>query len=473
MLNCWCGNDVLTEYSVDYCKCEKCHTLISKHDFSSAVYDVNDEEADLYGKNYWEVEMKNVTGKSTLGEVVDMYLSERVIYWLKYVLKYAKLGAEVAEVGCGLGQLQYVLNQLGYQQLAFELSPEICNYMQTELGVRTNCGPFVEKRKSYDAILAFDLFEHLTEPANFVEMCKNSLKDNGIICFQTPCYDAELNYEQMIASKGRFVDQLKSEQHIYLYSREAITRILKEGGFEHIVFEPACFGDDYDMFLFAAEKPIRENTEKEIDDYLNSVPNGRLVKVMIKLFDERNEIESQYQNADSDRNKRFEQCKELERLLKESEEDRASRKEQIEKLTEMLKESETDRASRKEQIEKLTEMLKESEEDRASRKEQIEKLTEMLKESEEDRASRKEQIEKLTGMLRESEADRVACQKQIEKLTEMLRESESDRGARQEQIDKLTKMLLESEEDRAARLVQIETLTEMLQHTNKDEERPE
>ncbi len=442
MKKCWCGNEKLNEYSPNYYMCEMCHTLISKYDFGKTVYDVKDEEQDLYGKNYWEVSMTKAAGKSSLSEVVDMYLTERVIYWLKNVLKYVKLGGNVAEVGCGLGQLQYVLKCLQYCQKAFELSADICAYMEEKLGIEVYHGEFVVQEKSYDGILAFDLFEHLLEPEKFLEYCSESMKEQGVLCFQTPYYN-KTSYEKMKHFSPKFEEQLKEEQHIYLYSRDSITTVLHKWGFKHIIFEPAFFGDDYDMFLFASKEPIKENTEKEIDDYLNSVPAGRLVKAMITLFDSNNELTEKYQKADNDRINRQEQIDKLSEMLKEGEADRAARKEQIDKLSEMLKESETDRAARKEQIDKLSEMLKESETDRLARKEQIDKLGEMLKESETDRLARKEQIDKLGEMLKESETDRAARKEQIDKLGEMLKESETDRAARMEQIVELTNMINE------------------------------
>ena len=443
MQRCWCGNVSLSEYSERYCKCSKCKTLVSKYNFQSHIYDIENEEQDLYGKNYWEVSMINAAGKSTLSEVIDMYLTERVIYWLKYVLKYVKLGASLAEVGCGLGQLQYVLNRLDYKQLAFELSPDICNYMESELKISTNSGSFVEKKNAYDAILAFDLFEHLMEPSEFLQACSNSLKENGVLCFQTPCYDSQLSYEEMQEVKSRFEEQLKAEQHIYLYSKESITNILEKYGFNNIYFEPAFFGDDYDMFLFASKMPIQVNSDKEIDDYLNAVDNGRLIKAMLTLFDKSNKLNEQYFAADNDRNVRLVQNEKLEKMLQESEADRVSRKEQIGELSRMLQESEADRVSRKEQIDELNRMLQESETDRVARKEQIDELSRMLQESEADRVARKEQIDELSRMLQESEADRVARKEQIDELSRMLQESELDRAARLDQIVKLTKMINE------------------------------
>ena len=380
MERCWCRNKNLTIYSNAYNKCEKCNTLISAYSIEDSIYSTENEETDLYGKNYWEVSMTKAAGKNNLSEVVDMYLTERVIYWLKYVLKYVKLGAEVAEIGCGLGQLQYVLKKLGYQQLAFELSGEICHYMEANLGIDTHCGPFEENTRQYDAILSFDLFEHLLQPKVFVDKCNTSLREGGVLCMQTPCYNPDWDYESMLQKGAKFEEQLKEEQHVFLYSKEALSQLLKEKGYTFIKFEPAFFGDDYDMFLFASKEPFVENTEKEIEEYLNAQPNGRLIKAMIALFDERKVLRDKYKNADEDRKARQEQIEILSKRLQESEADRGARQKQIEILTKMLQESEEDREARMKQIETLTKLLQESEEDRAARLEQIETLTAMISE---------------------------------------------------------------------------------------------
>ena len=402
MKRCWCGNETLDEYSTDYYKCNNCNTLISKYDFKDEVYEVDNEAQDLYGKNYWEVSMTKAAGKNTLSEVVDMYLTERVIYWTKAILKYVKLGSRIAEVGCGLGQLEYVLKRMGYSQKAFELSPDICEYMEKQLGIDTHCGPFVPSANAYDGILAFDLFEHLMDPEEFMQYCSESLSEQGVLCFQTPCYDSELSYEEMMKQKPRFEEQLKAEQHIYLYSRDAITTILKKHGFTNIIFEPAFFGDDYDMFLFASKLPIVTNSDDEIDKYLNSVPNGRLLKAMITLFDKNKELSANYQVADNDRTLRWEQIQELEKLLQESKADGEARLEQIKELEKLLQVSKADGEARLEQIKELEKVLQVSKADGEARLEQIKELTRLLQESEADRAARLEAINELTRIINSS-----------------------------------------------------------------------
>ena len=107
MKKCWCGNTQLKEYSENYYQCEKCHTLISKHNFDDAIYNVKNENNDLYGKNYWEVEMTKAAGKNTLSEVVDMYLTERVIYWLQYILKLSLI-----HISIDVSDFQTVMNMI-------------------------------------------------------------------------------------------------------------------------------------------------------------------------------------------------------------------------------------------------------------------------------------------------------------------------------------------------------------------------
>ena len=432
MEQCWCGNRELAEYSKEYYKCDKCHTLISKMKFQDSLENIKNEENDLYGSNYWEISMTKEAGKKTLDEVIDMYLSERVLHWLKYILKYIRLGSIVAEVGCGLGQLQYVLKQLGYSQLGFELSPEICSYVEEKLGVHMHCGAFEGENSSYDGIIALDLFEHLMDPLGFMEQCSECLKESGVLCLQTPCYDSELSFDEMKVAKGRFEHLLREEQHIYLYSKDAMMEILKKYGFEYVVFEPAYFGDDYDMFCFASKKELKANTDEEINNFLNKEENGRLVKAMLALSAEKEEFSKQFTEADEDRKERLIQNEELTEALKTVEFESQQRLDQIYILTQQLQESERDRKARAEQIDSLADKLKQGE---AKHTDEINMLAQQLQESEADRAARLEQINTLTQLLQESEADRAARLEQINTLTQLLQESEA---ARQEQINTLT-----------------------------------
>lgn len=289
MQKCWCGNEVSRKYSEHYYVCDKCHTLVSDIDFSENITHVENEETDLYGKNYWEKLMCGLTGKDSLEEVIDYYLQERTLYWIQYLLKYSGGGIRVAEIGAGIGQFCYLMKQAGFEPTGFELSKEICKYAEEMLHVNMYQGDIGDTSEEFDMIVFFDLLEHLIDPNAFMERCGQHLKEDGIICFQTPCYNPAWSYEEMLEKAPRFQSLLTEFQHINLFSRESAERLLRGHGFCHIHFEPAVFGDDYDMFVFASRKPMKLYDEKEINEYFNSVESGRLIKSMCALYKQVNE----------------------------------------------------------------------------------------------------------------------------------------------------------------------------------------
>jgi hypothetical protein len=327
-----------------------------------------------------------------------------------------------------------------------------------------------------------DVLEHLPDPAATMAHCLKLLKPDGLLLLQTPQFKEEMNYTALVETKGAFLEQLKADEHLYLFSDHSVTRLFQQLGAEYIQFEPAIF-DVYDMFFAVSQVPLKANTPDQVDSALLGTPNGRLALALLDLRERELDLTRKLQESETDRFARWEQIVTLTEMLKESEADNAARWSEIEKLMESsdravrggllgmltgLLKSIDNRITKGNQIETVMRMLKESESDRVARWEQIEALTAMFKESEADRLARSEQIEALTAMLKESEADRLARSEQIEALTAMLKESEADRLARSEQIEALTAMLKESEADRLARSEQIEMLTEMLKVAEAD-----
>ncbi|MBN7774045.1 class I SAM-dependent methyltransferase [Clostridium aminobutyricum] len=297
MKKCWCGNTELEIYSRDYHKCNVCGTLVCNQDVPKDIYIVSNEEKDLYGKSYWEEKMVQLFGVKNLSEVIDAYLKERAIYWFKYLLKYVKAGNSIAEIGCGIGAFSYLLKQMDFQQIAFELSPDICQYIRTTLQVNVVCGELSNSSQKFNAIVAFDVIEHIIEPEKFIFDLSKKLTQDGIICLQTPVYDEELNYEEMLRDKPRFKSLLIDGEHLYLFSKKSMKLLLNKWGFKYINFETPIFGDDYDMFLFASKSPFNFNSDIDIENILNNLGTGRLTKAMISLRESEISLRSQLAEA--------------------------------------------------------------------------------------------------------------------------------------------------------------------------------
>ena len=88
----------------------------------------------------------------------------------------------------------------------------------------------------------------------------------------------------MFKENPNFQKLIVRYQHIYLYSKCSIKKMLLDSGFKHIQFEHAFFGDDYDMFLFASKTIIRPNEQKAIDNLLDKANDGLLIKAHLNLF---------------------------------------------------------------------------------------------------------------------------------------------------------------------------------------------
>lgn len=417
MKRCFCGNDRLLDYSEGYYRCSDCNTLISKHDFSRDIYEVTNEAEDLYGKHYWQQEMLQMAGMGSTDELIDFYLKERCAYWCKYIVRYIRPESSVAESGCGLGQLLYVLKNLGYKVKGFELSGDICQYVEAELKVPMHHGELLESREKYDAILGFDLIEHMIEPEKFLRDCREKVGESGIICFQTPCYDPLLSYEEMLQIKPRFREQLKEEQHVYLYSRESMKKLLMNCGFPYIQFEPAYFGDEYDMFFFASASPLQTCEGEEWNRRMNEMPGGRIVKALISLEEQNRLITKRFNESQKDSKERLKNINILTEQLKKTQEDSAERLKNNDILTEQLLATNADVEEKESVIQELRRQLVRCQMDSEERLKNAETLAAQLEECREDSAQRLHNMEILEQLLADQQKQ---CQEKEHVIQEQL-----------------------------------------------------
>lgn len=336
---CWCNDGTLLGFSSEYGKCRECGTLVSVAGMSQEQLLVNDDETDFYGKQYWLDHQKQDLSFPDIHARARSDLTERNLHWLKTLLKYCLPPAKVLELGCSHGSFVALLRQAGYDGAGVEMSPWVVGFGNQTFCVPISVGPIENLSVtpgSLDAIALMDVLEHLPDPAATMAHCLQLLKPNGILLIQTPQFKEDMDYALLLESKDAFLDQLKADEHLYIFSEHSVTRLFQQLGAEHIQFEPAIFGH-YDMFFVVSRLPLQINTPEQADSALLATSNGRIALALLDL----REREQQ-----------------MTRKLQDSEVDRAARWSQIETLTAMLKESEADRAARWTQIEALTAMLK-------------------------------------------------------------------------------------------------------------------
>ncbi len=380
-IRCWCGTNNLKNFSHDYKKCVECGTLICTHSLDNSFFHVSDDERDYYGRRYW---FEHQTDDLDFPDIVERSrkdLSERVIYWLESILKYCLPPAKVLEIGSGHGGFVAMLNQVGFNAAGLELSPWVVKYARDHFQIEMYEGPIEEQSitpSSIDCILLMDVLEHLSNPVATLQTCLKVLKPDGMIFVQTPAYDNVSSYNQLKKLGDPFIDLLIPIEHLYLFNKESVLKLLGRIGVHYATFMQPYF--QYDMFFVASRKPISEKSTDEIERILLSTPGGRISLALLDLDTKYRDVVGRLVDSEVDRAARLSDLKHLEDLLKESEMDRASRLETIRTMEVKVEEINKDRTARIKAIDQLEKLLEESEADRAARLISIEKLEKLVRE---------------------------------------------------------------------------------------------
>jgi len=91
-----------------------------------------------------------------------------------------------------------------------------------------------------------------------------------------------MNYKALLDGNGAFLEQLKSDEHLYLFSKHSASLIFQQLGAEYIQFETAIFSR-YDMFFAVSREPFQFNDSKQIESNLLATPNGRQVLALLDM----------------------------------------------------------------------------------------------------------------------------------------------------------------------------------------------
>jgi 2-polyprenyl-3-methyl-5-hydroxy-6-metoxy-1,4-benzoquinol methylase len=278
MDKCWCGNLSLSKYNDTYLVCAECGTLISKQDKISAPNNCDSIDSNpVYNQDYWLKYMFSqyeAMGYNSIDEILLLHYRERVSYWATIFLKYLLPPATVAEIGCGIGTFVCLLQSLGFDASGYELSRSWCSFLKDKLDIKIYAEKFentFDSDKLYDAIVLIDVLEHLYDPLELIKRISTRLKPNGFLLIQTPNFDPSKNYISACNENLNFLRYLLPEEHIYLFSRESIKKLLGECGFTLFYNEQSIFPSD--MFFIASRFERKTNTKGEIQGEMLSKPD--------------------------------------------------------------------------------------------------------------------------------------------------------------------------------------------------------
>jgi 2-polyprenyl-3-methyl-5-hydroxy-6-metoxy-1,4-benzoquinol methylase len=288
-MQCWCGNENLSDWGDGYRRCDACQTLVANITPRQADPRVTDERGDLYGRDYW---FDHQTRELNCPDIITRSrtdLSDRCIHWLRTLLQFKLPPAKVLEIGCAHGGFVAMLRQAGFDATGLELSPSIVKFATRAFDVPVLTGPIEDQsiaNGSYDAIVMMDVMEHLPEPLVTFRRCLDLLKPDGVLLIQTPGYPESSTLAELRATDHKFPMMLDPNEHLFLFSQTSARKLFRQLDAGHVEFVPAVF-DFYDMSCVTSRQPIARMTPAQRDAALTATIDGRFMQAMLDLDDRR------------------------------------------------------------------------------------------------------------------------------------------------------------------------------------------
>jgi len=152
--------------------------------------------------------------------------------------------ARVVEVGCMHGDFVYQARGAGYAAEGADLSPsaveEANRRMPGAVQLRTLDESFADD--SVDVVAAFNVIEHMDDPASFLDEVRRTLRPGGILIAETPAQESI--YHHVLFLRGRAQPKAGFEvgvhpgTHIFKFGRRAWDTVLRDRGFELLDITP-------------------------------------------------------------------------------------------------------------------------------------------------------------------------------------------------------------------------------------------
>jgi 2-polyprenyl-3-methyl-5-hydroxy-6-metoxy-1,4-benzoquinol methylase len=151
---------------------------------------------------------------------------------MKHLENYIQPG-KLLDVGCATGFFMDEARKLGWTVEGLDVSSFGVDYAHEHFGLNTRHGTLTDldfAADSYDMVTMWDVIEHVPDPTAYVKRAAELIRKGGLISLATPDVDS---LPARLAGR-RWVGFKLSEEHVYYFSVQTLTRMLNDAGFEVI-----------------------------------------------------------------------------------------------------------------------------------------------------------------------------------------------------------------------------------------------
>jgi len=160
---------------------------------------------------------------------------------VEWIGEHVDRGARLLDAGANFGHFLSVARDR-YDAVGIELSRAAVKWSREHFGVNNHAASLYDLpedlRGPYDAVTLFDVIEHVPEPKEALLALRRVLRSGGSLFLSTP--DAGSAVARGLGGRWHYLDPV---QHIVLFDRRNLARLLEEAGFE--VVGARTFGHHY------------------------------------------------------------------------------------------------------------------------------------------------------------------------------------------------------------------------------------
>jgi SAM-dependent methyltransferase len=160
---------------------------------------------------------------------------------LAFVARWAAAGESLLDIGSGFGHFLSVVGDR-YKAAGIEVSRPAVEWAARQFGANSRVADIynlpIGCEAAYDVVTMWDVIEHLECPRRALQIVRRILTPAGILVLSTP--DAGSVAARVMGRRWHYLDPL---QHIHLFSRANLARILRDEGFT--VLGTTAFGRWY------------------------------------------------------------------------------------------------------------------------------------------------------------------------------------------------------------------------------------
>jgi len=213
-------------------KCKACGFVFVNPRYSEA------DAGAIYNEAGWFFSGRSGDGKKNyaLEELPSIQRAEKAVAKIRSF----KNGPSLLDIGCGLGYVLDAGRKAGWRVTGIDISKEAVALCR-EKGHEAYAGSLHEAApaltgKSFDIVTAFDVFEHICEPLEFLAGIRRIANPGALVVLAVPnvrCFSAR--------ARGKGWSQFILPEHINYFDSSTIRRILERSGFrvEEIHSEPS------------------------------------------------------------------------------------------------------------------------------------------------------------------------------------------------------------------------------------------